>query len=86
MARIVGRHCIYRLHGKGSVFVREYIPLKLLAINFSNREGFSVETNLRKKKSIIVFHIIRKIVILPHIWKESGKLLIHSQLSMTILS
>ena len=43
--------------GEYLVYVEECIPSKLIAIDFSSREGFSVEINLRKKILFFFFLI-----------------------------
>ena len=47
-----------RLHRNGSgggilVYIREYIPYKLIPTDFSNREGFLLQLNLRKNKWVL---------------------------------
>ena len=48
----------YRLDRNGSgggilVYIRDDIPSKLIPTDFSNREGFFLELNLRKKKWVL---------------------------------
>ena len=48
----------YRLDRNGSgggilVYIREDIPSKLIPTDFSNREGFFLELNFRKKKWVL---------------------------------
>ena len=65
---IKGFSAPYRLERNRSgggilVYVREDIVSHLIAIDFSNREDFSVEINLRKKNECFVFHLIHKAVL-----------------------
>ena len=71
--------------GEILAYIREDIPSKLIPTDFSNREGFFVELNLRKKKWVLYCSDNPNSNFIEHISIGLTKLLTHSLQDTTIL-
>ena len=63
----------YRLDRNGSgggilVYIREDIPSKLIPTDFSNREGFFLELNVRKRNGFCLVLTILTATLVKHVW------------------